>query len=60
MFWMRRHRDIALWRHDGGAWHDGLFLTTASNVDCWAYVANQVTRFRKADDTENFEHRITG
>ena len=27
---------IALWRHGGGAWHNALFLTTASN--CWAGV----------------------
>ena len=30
MFWMWRHHDMALWRHGGGAWHNGLILTTAS------------------------------
>ena len=24
MLWMRRHRDIALWHHDGGAWYNDL------------------------------------
>ena len=27
-FWMWRHRDMALWRHCGGAWHNGLIPTT--------------------------------
>ena len=36
------HRNTALWRHSGGAWREGLFLTTDSNVICWADVANHV------------------
>ena len=34
------------------------FLTTASNVNCWADVANHVTRLWQAGNTENFERRI--
>ena len=49
---------IAMWRHSGGAWYNGLFLTIASNVDCWTGVANHVARLRQAGDTEYFEHRI--
>ena len=60
MFWMWRHRGTALWCHGGGAWHNGLFLTTASNVNCSADVANHVTQSWQAGDTENFERRITG
>ena len=51
---------MALWRHSGGAWHNGLILMTASNVNSWADVANHVTRMRQAGDKENFECRITG
>ena len=51
---------MALWRHGGGAWHTGLILTTASNTNSWADVANHVTRLWQAGDTENFERRITG
>ena len=58
MFWMRRHHDTALWRHGGGAWHHGLFLTTTSN--CWADVANHETQLWQAGDTENFQRRIMG
>ena len=36
LFWMLHHHGMALCRHDGGAWHNGLFLTTTSNVNCWA------------------------
>ena len=32
---------IALWRHDGGTLHNVLFLTTASNVNSWADVAQE-------------------
>ena len=60
MFWKRRHCGIPLWRHGGGAWHNGLFRTTASNVRCGADVANQVTKLWQASDTENFGRRITG
>ena len=60
MFWMRRHSDIALWRHGGGAWHNNLFLTTASNVDCWADVTNQVTRLWKAGECGKFRTPDTG
>ena len=39
LFWMW-HYGRALWR-----WNNGVFLTTASNVKCWADVANHVTQF---------------
>ena len=55
---MWRHRGAALWRHSCGAWHNCLFLTTASNVNCWADVANHVAQLWQAGDTEKFE-RIT-
>ena len=29
---------ISLWRHDGGAWNNALFVTTDSNVNSWAAV----------------------
>ena len=60
MFWMWRHHDMELWRHGGGAWHNGLILTTASNGNSWADVAKHVTRLWQAGDTENLERRITG
>ena len=60
LFWMWRHHGRALWRRGGGAWHNGLLLTTASNVNYWADVANHVTWLWQAGDTENFERRITG
>ena len=31
--------------HGGGAWHNALFLTKASNVNCWADGANNVTPY---------------
>ena len=43
-----------------GAWHNCLLLATASNVNCWADVANHVTWLWQAGDTENFERQITG
>ena len=49
---------MALWRHSGGAWHNGLILTTASNANRLADVANHVTWMWQADDTANFERRI--
>ena len=52
MFWMWRHRDMALWRHGDGALHNDLFLMTASNVKCWVVVANHVTRLWQAGDTK--------
>ena len=58
MFWMWRHHEIALWRHSGGAWHNALFLTTASNDNCLPDVANHVVLLLQAGDTENFECRI--
>ena len=48
MFWMWRHHDMELWRHGGGAWHNGLILTTASNANRLADVANHVTRLWQA------------
>ena len=30
MYWM--WRDLALWRHGGGAWHNGSILTTSSGI----------------------------
>ena len=57
---MWRHHGIALWRYGICAWHNVLFLTTASNVNCWADVANHVTRLWQAGDTDNFKHWITG
>ena len=55
MLWMWRHHGIAVWRNVGGAWHNALFLTTASNINCWAGVASHVVRLLQAGDTENFE-----
>ena len=55
---MWRHHDMALWNHGSGAWHNDLFLTTASNVNCWGIVAKHVTQMWQADDTENFKRRI--
>ena len=60
MFWMWCHHDMALWRHGCGAWHNGLILTTASNANSWADVANHVIRLWHAGDTENFERRFAG
>ena len=59
MFWRWRCHGVALWRHGRGAWHNFLLLATASNVNCWAAVANHVTWLWQAGDTENFERRIT-
>ena len=50
---------MALWRQGYGTWYNGLILTTASNVNGWADVANQMTRLWQAGYTENFESRIT-
>ena len=55
-----RLRGIALLRPGGGAWHIGLLLTTGTDVNCWADVANHVTQSWQAGDTEIFERRITG
>ena len=60
MFWMWHQHDMALWCHGGGAWHSSLILTTASNGNSWADVANHVTRLWQVGDTGNFECRITG
>ena len=46
------HYGIALWRHSGGAWHNGLYLITASKVNCWADVANHVAWLWQAGDTK--------
>ena len=60
LIWMWRHLGIVLWRHYCGAWHNALLLTTtASNVNCWADVANHVARLWQAGDTENFKRQIT-
>ena len=45
---------MALRRHGDGAWHNDLFLITASNAKCWAVVANHVTRLCQAGGTEIF------
>ena len=42
MFWRWRRHAVALWRHGRDAWHNCLLLATASNVNCWADVANHV------------------
>ena len=60
MFWMWHHRGTELCRHGSGAWHDGLFLKTASKVNRWAVVANHVTQLWQAGDTENFERLANG
>ena len=60
MFWRWRRYGVALWRHGRGAWHNCLLQATASNVNCWADVANHVTWLWQAGDTENFERRIMG
>ena len=60
MFWRWRHHGVGLWRHDRGAGHICLLLATASNVNFWADVANDVTLLGQAGDTENFERRIDG
>ena len=51
---------MALWCHGGGAWHNGLFLTTAYNINCQADIANHVAPLLQAGDTENFECHISG
>ena len=60
IFLMWRHHDMVLWHHGGGAWQNGLILTTVSNGNSWADVANHVIRLCQAGDTENFERRIMG
>ena len=60
MFWRWRRHGVALWRHGRGALLNCLLLATASNVNCWADVANHVTWLWQAGDTENFQRRITG
>ena len=50
LFWMWRHHDMTLQRHSGGAWHNGLILMTASNVNSWGDVLNHVTRLWQAGD----------
>ena len=45
---------MALWRHGGGAWHNGLIVATASNANSWAHIANHVTQLWQAGDLENF------
>ena len=60
MFWRWHHHGVALWRHGRGAGHNCLLLMTASNVNCWADVANHMTRLWQAGDMKNFESRITG
>ena len=48
---------IALWRHGIGAWHNPLFLTTASNVNSRADFVDEFTQTRlncgKFGDREN-------
>ena len=46
---------MALWRQGGGAWHNALILTTASDANTWADVAYHVTRLWQAGDTGNFD-----
>ena len=58
--WRWRRHAVALWRHDRGAWHNCLLLATASNINCWADIANHVTWLWQAGDTKNFERQITG
>ena len=60
MFWRWRRHGVALWRHGHGAWHNCLLLATASNVNCWADVANHMTWLWQVGDTENFECQIMG
>ena len=60
MFWRWRRHGVALWRHGRGVWHNCLLLATASNVNCWADIANHVTWLWQVGDTENFERRATG
>ena len=60
MFWKWRRHGIAFWHQDHCAWHKFLPLMTASNVNCWADVANQVTQLWRVGDTENFKSWITG
>ena len=57
---MWRHHRKALWRHGGGAWHNGLFLTTAISVTVGADIANQMTSLWQTSDTENLEWRVAG
>ena len=51
MLWMWRHHDMVLWRPGGGAWHNGLILTTASNATAeltllttWLHCGKRVKR----------------
>ena len=43
---------MALWRHGGGDWHNGLILTTASIGNSWVDVAKHVIWLWQAGDTE--------
>ena len=60
MFWMWRHHCRVFWRHGGGGWHNGLFLTKASNVNPLAGVANHVAWPWETGDMANFERGVTG
>ena len=50
MFWMWRYHGTTLWHHRGGAWHNGMFLTTARDVNCWAHIANHMTQLWQVGD----------
>ena len=59
-FWRRLTSWYSIVTHSSGAWHNGLFLTKASNIKCWADVANHGAWLWQTDYMENFEHRNTG
>ena len=50
---------MALWRHGGGPWHNGLIITATSNANSRADVATHGTWLWQAGDMEDFERRIT-
>ena len=57
MFWMWYH-GIALWHHSNGAWPNGLFLMTASDINCWTDIANCVARLWQAGEFRMPDHRL--
>ena len=52
MLWLWRHHGIALWRRVGDRRHNVLFITKASNNNCWVDAANHVARLWQAGDRE--------
>ena len=52
MFRLWCHYGIALWHQGSSALHNGLFLTTSDNINCWADIANHVAWLWQVGDME--------